>query len=245
MTSFKEHKVKVLYEDPRNKLKWDWPLLPNAVKCFRLLCVSPSNTGKSTVIAYMFGSDDLPYKKYFKTNVFIFSPTAKLGSMNLPHVKSENIHDSFDVEFLKRLWEEQDALIAKHGRAKSVPILLIFDDVVSDLNSVKKEYLKKLWMHGRHSNFSCVLCSQQYRSVPKPVRMNSSHMIILLLSSAAESKALSEEQPYNEKKFLAIVDESLNDEPYSFLLINYAAPKERQLQLRFSNIFFSLKDKED
>ena len=245
MSISEEHRVKVLYEDPRNKLPWHFPLLPNAVKCFRMLVVSPSNTGKSTIIAYMFGSDDMPYKKYFKSNVFIFSPTAKLGSMNLPHVKESNQHDSFDISFLKTLWEEQDALCTKYGRAKAVPILLIFDDVVSDLSKEQKNYLKKLWMHGRHSNMSCVLCSQQYRSVPKPVRMNSSHMIILLLSSAAESKALSEEQPYNEKKFLSIVHESLDDEPYSFLLINYAAPKERQLQLRFSNIFFSLKDNED
>ena len=99
-----------------------------------------------TIIAYMFGSDDMPYKKYFKSNVFIFSPTAKLGSMNLPHVKESNLHDSFDISFLKTLWEEQDALCTKYGRAKAVPILLIFDDVVSDLSKEQKKCLKKLWM---------------------------------------------------------------------------------------------------
>jgi len=236
-----EHKVKVLHEDPKTKVKWEYPLLPDPTKGLRLLCVSPSNTGKSTLIAYMFSSDEMPYSRYFKSNIFLFSPTANLGSMNMPNIKKENIRDSFDIAFINELWEEQNKLISKYGRAKTVPILLIFDDCVSDLNSERKEMFKRLFMHGRHSGFSSVINSQQYRSINKPVRMNCTHMIVLLLSSQAERKAISEEQPFNEKKFLSIVDDALDDEEYSFLLINYAQPnKNKKLQLRFSNQYYSL-----
>lgn len=238
--SFIEHKVELLHPDPKDKVKWEHPLLPNPIKGFRMLVVAPSNTGKSVLCSYMFGSDKMPYKKFFKSNVFIFSTTAKLGSMNMPHVKPENVRDSFDVEFLKKLWEEQDGLIAKYGRAKTQPILLMFDDVVSDLNSERKDYLKKLWMHGRHSGFNSVLCSQQWRSVPKPVRMNSTNVIVMLLASAAERKSISEEMPFDEKKFLAIVDDALDEEEYSFLTINLAEKKEKKLQLRLSNQYYNL-----
>ena len=56
----------------------------------------------------MFGSNDLPYKKYFGSNVFIFSTTANLGSMEMPHVKEENVFESFDVKAIMALWDEQN-----------------------------------------------------------------------------------------------------------------------------------------
>jgi hypothetical protein len=233
--SSQEYKVKVLHPDP-NVITWDYPLLPKPP--LRCCVISPSNTGKSVLISYMFGSDELPYKKYYGSNTFIFSPSAKLGSMEMPHVKKENIFDSFDVNIIMSLWREQDMLIEKYGRSKTTPILLIFDDVVSDMNSERKEVFKKLAMHGRHSGFSWVLASQQYRSIPKPVRMNCTNIILLNLSSAAERKAISEEQPFNEKRFLSIVDDALDDQEYSFLVVNYANKKERKLQLRFSNQFY-------
>ena len=90
-----EHRVELLHPDQRDKIKWLWPLLPNPIKGFRMLIVAPCNTGKSVLCSYMFGSPKMPYIKYFRSNVFIFSTTAKLGSMNLPHVKNENTKDSF------------------------------------------------------------------------------------------------------------------------------------------------------
>ena len=232
---YKEHRVKVLFPDP-NVIDWPHKLLPKPP--LRLCIVSPSNTGKSVLTSFMFSSDAMPYKKYFGSNVFIFSSTANLGSMNMPHVKKENIYDSFDVKVIQSLWEEQNLLIEKYGRKRTVPILLIFDDVVSDLNTSQKGIFKSLAMHGRHSGFSWALCSQQYRSIPKPVRMNCTNVIILNLSSAAERRSISEEQPFNEKRFLSIVDDALDDEEYSFLVVNYANSKERKLQLRFSNRFY-------
>jgi len=242
--SISEHRVELLHPDPRDKIQWSHKLLPNPVKGFRMLIVAPSNTGKSVLCSYMFASDKMPYKKYFKSNVFIFSTTAKLGSMNMPHVKKSNIRDSFDVEFIKSLWQEQDALIEKYGRAKTVPILLIFDDVVADLNAERKEYLKKVFLHGRHSGFSTCLCSQQWKSVPKPVRMNATNVIVMLLASSAERCSISEEMPFDERKFLAIVDDALDDENYSFLTINLAEKKAKKLQLRLSNHFYSLDEVE-
>jgi hypothetical protein len=238
--SFTEHKVELLHPDPKDKIKWPHKLLPNPIKGFRLLIVAPSNTGKSVLCSYMFGSEKMPYRKYFKSNIWVFSPTAKLGSMEMPNVKPANILDSFDVEYIKRLWNEQDGLIAKYGRAKTQPLLLIFDDVAADLNAERKEFLKKCWFHCRHSGISVVLLSQQYKSVNKPVRMNSTNIIVMLLANAAEKKSLSEEMPFDEKRFLAIVEDALDDEEFSFLTINLAERKEKKLQLRLSNEYYSL-----
>ena len=70
--------------------------------------------------------------------------------------------------------------------------------------------------------------------------MNSTNIIVMLLANAAEKKSLSEELPFEEKKFLAIVDDALDDQEYSFLTINLAEKKEKKLQLRLSNQYYSL-----
>jgi hypothetical protein len=72
--------------------------------------------------------------------------------------------------------------------------------------------------------------------------MNSTNVIVMLLASSAERKSISEEMPFDEHKFLAIVDDALDDEEYSFLTINLAEKRAKKLQLRLSNQYYSLDD---
>ena len=46
--------------------------------------------------------------------------------------------------------------------------------------------------------------------------------------------------PFDERKFLAIVDDALDSEDYSFLTINLAEKRAKKLQLRLSNQYYSL-----
>ena len=81
------------------------------------------------------------------------------------------------------------------------------------------------------------MLSQAYKAIPKSVRMNASDTIIMLLASLAERKSVAEEQPHNEKEFLAILDEALEDQQYSFLMIRHKNPKKTRYQLRLSNTY--------
>ena len=229
----REYIVKPLFEE--EKVEWDHPTLPTPP--FRILNIAPSNTGKSVLTAYMLGSDELPYRKYFKTNIFVFSPTMRLGSIQLPHIKEENIYDNFDIGVIEAIKNEQVALVEKYGKKKSVPLLFVLDDVIADLDKDRKETLKRLYFGIRHYNGSVILLSQAYKAIPKSVRMNASDTIIMLLASLAERKAVAEEQPHNEKEFLAILDEALEDQQYSFLVIRHKNPKKTRYQLRLSNTY--------
>jgi hypothetical protein len=231
----KEYRVKPL-SGGDTPLDWKHDLLPRPP--FRICVVAPSNTGKSVLTSYFIGSDEMPYKDFFKSNVFIFSPTFKLGSMDIPAVKKANIFDSFEPETVDEIVKEQEDLFSRFK--KQMHLLFILDDVVSDLNQRKKDALKKLFFHGRHVKISVILLSQQYKAIPKAIRMNASALIIMLLNSSAERKSVSEEQPFQETKFLGIVDDALEDRQYSFLVVNYANPKDRKLQLRFSDQFYEI-----
>ena len=219
----REYIVKPLFKE--EEIQWDFETLPKPP--FRILMVGPSNTSKSTTTSYMFASDEMPYKKYFGSNVFIFSPSMRLGSMHMPHVKEENIFDTFDVNTIEAIKNKQVALVEKYGKKKSVPLLFIFDDVIADIDKDRKECLKRIYFGIRHYNGSVALLVQQYKACPKGVRMNASDTILMGLASSAERKSVAEEQPHNEKEFLAILDEALEDQQYSFLMIRHKNPKKR------------------
>ena len=59
-------------------------------------------------------------------------------------------------------------------------ILIVFDDMIADIMTSKKfqEIIKELFIRCRKLNISLVFISQSYFSVPKDVRLNSTHLIM-------------------------------------------------------------------
>ena len=102
--------------------KVDWPHTTLPQPPFRLVVVAPSSSGKSIMISNMISSDNFPYKKYFGDNIFIFSPTFKMGSMEgMTNIKKNNIFDTFDTEILNSIIKEQKDLVETYGKKKVVP----------------------------------------------------------------------------------------------------------------------------
>ena len=98
---------------------WKYPSLP--VPPFRLIVVAPSSSGKSIMISNFISSNNFPYRNYFGNNIFIFSPTFKMGSMEgMTNIKKENIFDTFDVEVLNSIIREQKDLVELYGKKKVV-----------------------------------------------------------------------------------------------------------------------------
>ena len=64
-------------------------------------------------------------------------------------------------------------------------ILIVFDDMIADIMSNKKfqAIIKELFIRCRKLNISLVFITQSYFSVPKDVRLNSTHYLIMKISS--------------------------------------------------------------
>ena len=60
-------------------------------------------------------------------------------------------------------------------------ILIVFDDTIADIMSNKKfqAIIKELFIRCRKVNISLVFITQSYFSVPKDVRLNSTHYLIM------------------------------------------------------------------
>ena len=64
----------------------------------------------------------------------------------------------------------------------------MFDDMIADIMSNEKfqATIKKLFIRCRKLNISLVFITQSYFSVPKDVRLNSTHYLIMKINSRKE-----------------------------------------------------------
>ena len=67
-------------------------------------------------------------------------------------------------------------------------ILIVFDDMIADIMTNKKfqAIIKELFIRCRKLNISLVFITQSYFSVPKDVRLNSTHYLIMKISNRKE-----------------------------------------------------------
>ena len=66
--------------------------------------------------------------------------------------------------------------------------LIVFDDMIADIMTNKKSQaiIKELFIRRRKLNISLVFITQTYFSVPKGVRLNSTHYLIIKINNRKE-----------------------------------------------------------
>ena len=69
-------------------------------------------------------------------------------------------------------------------------ILIVFDDMIADIMTNKKfqAIIKELFIRCRKLNISLLFITQSYFSVPKDVRLNSAHYLIMKINNRKESQ---------------------------------------------------------
>jgi len=203
---------------------------------FRCIIIAPSNSGKSVLISNLISSRDLPYRKYFKKNIFIWSSTFHLTDPSFEmsdNIEKGNVFNEYNENTIQDLINEQIGIIHKYTKKKAPHLLFIFDDVVQDLNQSRQSVLNKLFFSARHYNISLILLSQQYKMVPRSMRLNSSDTIIFQTGNNSEVQKIAEEQAIPVDKFKEILKHATS-EPYSFLVIHNKLPLSQRYQLRLS-----------
>ena len=113
--------------------------------------------------------------------------------------------------------------IDDYNPSRKRKILIVFDDMIADIMSNKKfqAIIKELFIRCRKLNISLVFITQSYFSVPKDVRLNSIHYLIMKINNRKELQNESADIDY--KKFVNIYRECTR-KPYSFLTIDTTLP---------------------
>ena len=111
----------------------------------------------------------------------------------------------------------------------------MFDDIIPDIMSNKKfqAIIKELFIRCRKLNISLVFITQSYFSVPKDVRLNSTHYLIMKINPRKELQniAINHSEDIDYKNFMKIYREC-SRELYSFLTINTTLPASDPLKFR-------------
>ena len=78
--------------------------------------------------------------------------------------------------------------IDEYNLNRKIKILIVFDDMIADIMTNKKSQAltKELFIRCRKLNISLVFITQSYFSVPKDVRLNSTHYLIMKIKSKGE-----------------------------------------------------------
>ena len=125
--------------------------------------------------------------------------------------------------------------INDYNPSRKRKILIVFDDMISDIMTNKKfqAIIKELFIRCRKLNISLVFITQSYFSVPKDARLNSTHYLIMKINNRKELQniAINHSADIDYNDFLRIYRECTR-KPYSFLTIGTTLPASDPLRFR-------------
>ena len=125
--------------------------------------------------------------------------------------------------------------INDYNPSRKRKILILFDDMIADIMSNKKfqAIIKELFIRCRKVNISLVFITQSYFSVPKDVRLNLTHYLIMKINNRKELQNIAinicADIDYND--FVRIYRECTR-KPNSFLTIDRTLPASDPLRFR-------------
>ena len=112
-------------------------------------------------------------------------------------------------------------------------ILIVFDDMIADIVMSKtfQAIIKELFIMCRKLNISLVFITQPYFSVPKYVRLNSTHYLIMKINNRKELQniAINHSANIDYKDFMKVYRECTK-EPCNFLTIDTTLPASDPLR---------------
>ena len=151
-------------------------------------------------------------------------------------IPESNFIEEVSIDLLKDLISEQKQIIKSYGKDIADSILLIFDDCASELKFWKSQQVQKLIFNSRHFKISMIITSQNYKSLPKALRLNMSQVVLFSTSNEVEIKCIYDENSSSLgfKKWLKIYRE-ITDKPFNCLVVNYQNKKEARLHDAFES----------
>ena len=132
--------------------------------------------------------------------------------------------------------------IHDYNSSRKRKILIVFDDMIADIMTNKRfqAIIKELFIRCRKLNISLVFLTQSYFSVPKELRLNSTHYLIMEINNKRELQniAINDCADIDYQDFIKIYRECTR-EPYNFLARDTMLPASNHLRFR-KNLFQSL-----
>ena len=161
-----------------------WPYIPDHP--YRILIIGSSGSGKTNALLNLINKQNDIDKIYLyakdlsepKYEILIKKrENAGIKCLNDPNAFVECFNTMDDV------YKTND-----YNPSRKREILIVFDDMIADIMTNKefKAIIRELFIRCRKLNISLAFITQSYFSVPKDVRLNSKHYLIMKTNNKRE-----------------------------------------------------------
>ena len=214
-----------------------WPYIPDH-PC-RILIIGGSGSGKTNALINLINEQKDIDKIYLYTGE-LSEPKyeyliKKRQDVGIKHVNNLNAFIECS-NTMDDVYENID----DYDPSRKRKILIVFDGMIVDIVTNKKfqAIIKELFITCRKLNISLVFITQSYFFVPKDVRLNSTHYLIMKINNREELQyiAINHSADIDYKDLTKIFRK-----PFNFLTIDTTLPASNPLRFR-KNLFDSYKN---
>ena len=208
---------------------------------YRILIIGGSGSRKTNTLLNLIKKEDDIDKIYLYAKdlseskyEFLIKKPKNAGTKHL------NDQNAF-IECSNTMDDVYESMDDVYNLSKKRTTLIVFDDMIGDIMSNKKfqAIIKESFIRRRKLNISLVFITQCYFTVPKYVRLNSTHYLIMKLNHKKELQniAINNSADIDHKDFLKIYRECTR-KLFTFLTIDTTLPASNPLRFRKNFILF-------
>ena len=218
-----------------------WWYLPD--HSYRILIIGGSGSRKTnTLLNLIKEEDDIDKISLYAKD--LSEPKYEFLIKKRENAGIKHINDSNAFIESSNTMDEFYENINDYNPSRQRKILIVFDDIIAEIMSNKKVHaiIKELFIRCRKLNILLVFITQSCFFVPKDVRLNSTHYLLIKINNRKELQniAINDSAVIYYKDFMKLYRECTR-EPHSFWTIDTTLPASDPLRFR-KNLFDSYKN---
>ena len=155
-----------------------------------MLIIGPSGSGKTSTLLNLIQkqNNDSPIDKIYLYAKDLSKPKYQFLIKKRENAEIKNLNDPSAFIESSNAMDDIYNNIDDYNPKRKRKILIVFDDMIPDIMTNKKfqAIIKELFIRCRKLNISLAFITQSYFSVPKEVRLNSTHYLIMKIHTRKE-----------------------------------------------------------
>ena len=159
-----------------------WPYIPDHP--YRILIIGGSGSGKTNTLLNLINEQNDIDKIYLYARD-LNEPKYKILIKKCKDAGIKHLNDPNAFIECSNTMDDVYENINDYNPIKKRKKLIVFDDMITDIltNKIFQVIIRELFIRCRKLNISLVFITQSYFSVPKDVRLNSTHYFIMKINN--------------------------------------------------------------